>query len=224
MAVLKSQNYKLLILKKYYKYSTLICARWLSPSEQLSILELVFSIRSVIYEFDQIFQIWFINICNVNILKFLGGAWPPSVVVKVPPLVSIHSFTLCLVRVKRRGKIRERGKCYFPSFGSAKKTGERKNKGENKSPGPTKIHLPKSGRKQRREKALILKWRIYPLDCPSESRSTKSPSPSPSPHTVHQNFMSSTSPPKKSHAIDFATHKISLLHPQNFTSPTTKIS
>ena len=57
MAILKSQNYKLLILKKYYKYSTLICARWLSPSEQLSILELVFSIRSVIYEYDQIFQI-----------------------------------------------------------------------------------------------------------------------------------------------------------------------
>ena len=46
---------------------------------------------------------------------------------------------------------------YFPPFGSAEKTEGKENRGENKSPGPTKIHLPKSGRKQRREKALILK-------------------------------------------------------------------
>ena len=63
--------------------------------------------------------------------------------------------------MKRRGKTRERGKwggkCYFPPFGSAEKTEGKENRGENKSPGPTKIHLPKSGRKQRREKALILK-------------------------------------------------------------------
>ena len=67
------------------------------------------------------------------------------------------NLTLCLVRVKRRGKTRERGKCYFPPFGSTEKTEGRENRGENKSLGPTKIHLPKLGRKQRREKALILK-------------------------------------------------------------------
>ena len=75
--------------------------------------------------------------------------------------MSILSFALCLVWVKRRGKTRERGKwegkCYFPPFGLVEKTEGRENKGENKSPGPTKIHLPKSGRKQRREKAPILK-------------------------------------------------------------------
>ena len=63
--------------------------------------------------------------------------------------------------MKRRGKTREigkwGGKCYFPPFGSAEKTEGKENRGENKSPGPTKIHRPKSGRKQRREKALILK-------------------------------------------------------------------
>ena len=58
--------------------------------------------------------------------------------------------------MKRRGKTRERGKCYFPPFGSTEKTEGRENRGENKSLGPTKIHLPKLGRKQRREKALIL--------------------------------------------------------------------
>ena len=77
------------------------------------------------------------------------------------------NLTLCLVRVKRRGKTRERGKwggggCgvekrYFPLFGSVEKTEGRENRGENKSPGPTKIHLPKSGRKQKRKKAPILK-------------------------------------------------------------------
>ena len=49
------------------------------------------------------------------------------------------------------------GKCYLPPFGSGDKTEGRENRGENKSPRPTKIHLPKSRRKQRREKALILK-------------------------------------------------------------------
>ena len=39
------------------------------------------------------------------------------------------------------------GKCYFPPFGSAEKTEGKENRGENKSPGPTKIYLPKSGRK-----------------------------------------------------------------------------
>ena len=48
-------------------------------------------------------------------------------------------------------------KRYFPPFGSVEKTEGRENRGENKSPGPTKIHLPKSGRKQKREKAPILK-------------------------------------------------------------------
>ena len=77
----------------------------------------------------------------------------------VPKL--LKTLTLCLVRVKRRGKTRERGKwegkCYFPPFGSVEKTEGMENRGENKSPGPTKIHLPKLGRKQRREKAPILK-------------------------------------------------------------------
>ena len=58
---------------------------------------------------------------------------------------------------ENKGERKMGGKCYFPPFGSAEKTEGKENREENKSPGPTKIHLPKSGRKQRREKALILK-------------------------------------------------------------------
>ena len=100
---------------------------------------------------------WYFNeiLCNINNLTWY--------VLKN----EVFWLTLCLVRMKRWGKTRERGKwrekCYFPPFGSAEKTEGKENRRENKSPGPTKIHLPKSGRKQRREKALILKWHIYPL-------------------------------------------------------------
>ena len=163
----------------------------------------------------------------------------------VPKL--LKTLTLCLVRVKRRGKTRERGKwegkCYFPPFGSVEKTEGMENRGENKSPGPTKIHLPKLGRKQRREKAPILKWRIYPLRLSiwvkvsqvavtvavALCRSSKFHAVDFATHKISrrrlrhpQNF---TSPPTNSHAIEFATHKISHRHPQNLmpsTSPPTK--
>ena len=158
-----------------------------------------------------------------------------------------RSLTLCLVQVKRRGKTRERGKwggkCYFPLFGSVEKTEGRENKGENKSPGPTKIHLPKSGRKQRREKAPILKWRIYPLRFSIWVKvsqvtvvvavalrwSSKFHAVDFATHKISRRWLrypqNFTSPPTKSHALDFTTHKISHRHPQNLTpltSPPTK--
>jgi len=103
------------------------------------------------------------------------------------------------------------GKCYFPPFGSAEKTEGRENKRENKSLGPTKIHLPKSGRKQKREKAPILKWCLYPLRLSIWVKVSQ--------------VVVALRHSSKFHAVDFATHKIScrwLHHPQNFTSPPTK--
>ena len=58
---------------------------------------------------------------------------------------------------ENKGERKMGGKCYFPLFGSVEKTKRRENRGENKSLGPKKIHLLKSRRKQRREKAPILK-------------------------------------------------------------------
>ena len=120
-----------------------------------------------------------------------------------------------------KNKTRERGKwggkCYFPLFGSVEKTKRRENRGENKSLGPKKIHLLKSRRKQRREKAPILKWHIYPLRLFIWVKVSQV--------AVHVAVVVALRRSSKFHAIDLTTHKISrrwLNHPQNFTSPPTK--
>ena len=56
---------------------------------------------------------------------------------------------------ENKGERKVGEKILFPLFGSGEKTERRENMRENKSLGPTKIYLPKSGRKQRREKAPI---------------------------------------------------------------------
>ena len=91
--------------------------------------------------------------------------------------------------------------------------------------GPQKFISP--NREENRGEKKLQSWNdaYTPLDFSSESRSAKSLSSSLSPYAVHQNLTPSTSPPTKSHAVDFATHKISHRHPQNLTpltSPPTK--
>ena len=105
------------------------------------------------------------NNCASSLFKKIATITPKVLLLPFTTTTLFHnlphvsSLTLCLVGVKNGGKTRERGKWgrkyYFPLFGSGEKTERRENRRENKSLGPTKIYLPKSGRKLRREKAPI---------------------------------------------------------------------
>ena len=153
-----------------------------------------------------------------------------------------------MVRVKRRGKTRERGKWGGVGWGGVgwarggggrgrwrnviflRLVQQRKLKGgkigeKTSHLGPQKFIFP--NREENRREKKLQSWNdaYTPLDFSSESRSAKSLSSSLSPYAVRQNLTPLTSPPTKSHAVDFATHKISHRHPQNLmpsTSPPTK--